>query len=74
MKCEALAAAWVGDAEPARVEHESARLRFLTVRFGVDRVSKDGATKVKHVDANLVGSASVEITMNQRAVGGVVRS
>ena len=72
MKGEALATTWMGEAEPASMEHESAGLRLLAVWFCVDRIAKDGTTKVQHMHANLVGSASMEVTMDQRAIGGVV--
>ena len=72
MKGQALAATWMGEAEPASMKHEPAGLRLLAVWFCVDRVAKDWTTKVQHMHPNLVGSPSMEVTMDQRAIGGGV--
>lgn len=49
----------VVEAEAPGVEHEAGGWSGLALRLGVDRVAEEGAADVFHVDADLVGAASV---------------
>ena len=64
-ECHALSARWVGKAKLSGVKHESAGLGLLAGDLGVDRVTKNRAAEVEHVDTDLMGSASVEVTVDE---------
>lgn len=54
--------------QATRVEHESSRFRFLPCRMGIDDVPDEGVPKMQHVDAYLVGTASVQGTTYQGTI------
>lgn len=55
----------MSDGELVGMEHEATWVCFLAVRLGVDGIGKDGGADVAHVDADLVGASSVEITEDE---------
>lgn len=55
------------------MQHEPARLGFLLLGVGIDRVANERVPQMQHVDAYLVRTPGVQSTHNQGGVcGGIV--
>ena len=61
----ALSRARVVEAQPPRVEHESAGFCLLPGGFGVNGIPDERMAQMEHVHAYLVGSARVQRAQNQ---------